>query len=448
MMRSGSFVALPDAQAFSIRGARVPGRLLRDIPPGAVADAEGSVLIDFRVEKGRLTAIAAAGQAVAGGLPCLELGGRQLWPTLVDLHTHIDKSQVIGRMGRLGASFASAREAIVKDRQRYWSHEDIRARMEFSVRCAYVNGTAALRSHIDSYEGQAELSWSVFAEVRAAWQGRVVLQATSSVPIDVYATDYGRRLADLAAATEGGLLGGVLRRSTDHNYGHMDNIAELLDAQFTLAKVRGLAVDLHVDETLIAADSHLDEVARAVMRHGLEGRVVCGHLCSLAAQPDDKIAASLALCAEAGIGVVSLPTSNLYMHDRTPGRTPRLRGVTLAQEMLTRNIPFAIASDNVRDAFIPFGDYDLFDLFRQSIGVYHLDHCLGEAVSMVGPAPARMMGVEPIGSLCVGGPANLIIFNARSINELVCRPQADRVVVNAGRPVTDALPAYADLDVS
>jgi cytosine deaminase len=59
-----------------------------------------------------------------------------------------------------------------------------------------------------------------------------------------------------------------------------------------------------------------------------------------------------------------------------------------------------------------------------------------------------MMGIEPIGSLCAGGPANLIIFDARTINELVCRPQADRVVVNAGCPVTDALPAYADLDVS
>lgn len=445
-----AFAAPPQAGAYWIRRTRVPRSLVRDAPAGASADADTDdcLLLDIRIEGGALTAMVAAAVAAApnDGLPVLDLAGRQLWPALADLHTHIDKSQVRGRMGRLGASFESAREAIVKDRQMYWSREDIRARMDFSVRCAYVNGTAALRSHIDSYEGQAELSWAVFAELRAAWQGRVDLQATTSVPIDVYASDYGRRLADLAATTAGGLLGGVLRRSSDHNYGYIDNIAELLDAQFTLAKERGLAIDLHVDETLKAGDSHLDEVARAVMRHGLEGRVVVGHLCSLSARSDDQIAASLALCAEAGLGVVSLPVSNLYMHDRTPGRTPRLRGVTLAQEMLARDIPFAIASDNVRDAFIPIGDYDLFELLRQSVAIYHLDQCLDAAPAMVSAAPARMMGMAPAGTLAVGAPANLIAFNARSLNELLSRAQADRMVLNAGRLVTDALPDFAQLD--
>ena len=446
-MLVAAFVALPAADEYWIRNARVPGVFLRQ-PVAAAADAEGSVLVDVCVARGLVSAVVPSGQVLLSALPSVDLGKRQLWPTLVDMHTHIDKSQLIGRIGSLGVSFAKAREAINTDRARHWSAEDIRRRMEFSIRCAYVHGVSAIRSHIDSYQGQAEASWEAFAEIRARWAGRVTLQATSSVPIDVYTTDYGRRLADIAAATEGGLLGGVVRRSTDQVAGYIDNVSALLDAQFSLAKARGLAIDLHVDETLKGEDTHLGEIAMAVMRHGLEGRVVCSHCCSLSVLPDEKVASLLALCARAGLGIVTLPTSNMYLHDRALGRTPRLRGVTLAHEIRAKNIPFAIASDNVRDAFYPFGDYDMLDLFRQSVGIYHLDQCLGEAVGMVGPAPARMMGVEPLGSLSVGAPANLILLNARSINELVSRPQADRMVLNAGRRVTDALPDFSELDVS
>ena len=182
------------------------------------------------------------------------------------------------------------------------------------------------------------------------------------------------------------------------------------------------------------------------MRHGLEGRVVCGHCCSLSVLPDERVNELLALCAQAGLGIVSLPSSNLYMHDRATGRSPRLRGVTLAHEILARGIPFAIANDNVRDAFIPFGDYDMLELFRQSIGIFHLDPCAAESLAMIGPAPARMMGVEPLGSLTAGGPANFVVLDARTINEVVSRMQTGRVVFNAGCVLTDALPSYAELD--
>lgn len=444
-MKSPLHGALPESDDYWLRNARIPRVFLGDTVAGD-ADAEGCLQADVRVSKGRVAAVIAASKVDDVSIPSANLCGRQLWPALVDMHTHIDKSQVIGRIGSLGASFAKAREAINTDRARHWNPADIRRRMEFSIRCAFVHGVTAMRSHIDSYEGQAEPSWEAFAELRAKWAGRVTLQATSSVPIDVYSTAYGRRLADLAADTEGGLLGGVLRRSTDHFAGYIDNLAELLDAQFKLAKDRGLRIDLHVDETLKPGDTHLDEVARAVMRHGLEGRVVCGHCCSLSVLPAERVDALLGLCVQAGLGIVSLPTSNLYMHDRALGRTPRLRGVTLAQEFISRNIPFAIASDNVRDAFIPFGDYDMLDLFRQAISIFHLDQDLASAAGMVGPAPARMMGVEPLGSISVGGPANLILFGARSVNELLCRSQDDRIVLNMGKRVTDSLPEFSELE--
>jgi cytosine deaminase len=442
-MSSHEVVAIPNSALFWLRKARVPAVFLRDRFEGP-RDHDGSALVDLEIKQGRIATITPAADSRADNLPLVDAAGRHLWPTLIDIHTHIDKSQVISRTGSLSVSFGNARDAINADRTKHWSRADIRARMEYSIRCAYVHGVSALRSHIDSYEGQAEASWTVFGELRKDWSGRIVLQATTSVPIDVYATDYGRKLADLAAAAQGGLLGGVLRRSTESDYTYIDNIDVLLDAQFKLAKERELAIDLHVDETTISNVFHLEQVAKAVIRHKMHGRVVCSHCCSLAGQSDERIEEILVLCAEAGIGIVTLPTTNCYLQDRKPGRTPRLRGVTPVHEIRAKNIAVAIASDNVRDPLYPFGDYDMVENFRQSVGIYHLDQCLGDALAMIGPLPAMMMGVSPLGSITEGGPANFILLNARSLNEVVCRPQASRVVVVNGRQVKDALPEFLD----
>jgi cytosine/creatinine deaminase len=441
-MSRDNAISIPAADKFWITQALIPSVFLRDKCDGASVDQEGSALVDLRVEGDKLAAIAPATGPQNSDTPSVDLRGLHVWPALVDMHTHIDKSQVISRIGPLGASFANAREAINADRLKHWNRDDIWARMDFSIRSAFAHGICALRTHIDSYEGQAEPSWQVFAELRQAWKGRVTLQATSSVPIDVYTTAYGKKLADLAAATEGGLLGGVLRRSTDHSYTFIDNIDELLDAQFVLAKDRNLPVDLHVDETTESNVFHLEQVAKAVIKHKMQGRVVCGHCCSLAVQAENKIKAVLALCAEAGIGIVTLPAANLYLQDRQLGRTPRLRGVTALHEIRANHIPIAIASDNVRDSFYPFGDYDPVETFRQAVALYHLDQALGESLDMLGPLPAQMMGITPQGSLNINGQASLIVVQARSLNEIVCRPQTDRIVVMNGRELRDALPEF------
>jgi cytosine deaminase len=57
-----------------------------------------------------------------------------------------------------------------------------------------------------------------------------------------------------------------------------------------------------------------------------------------------------------------------------------------------------------------------------------------------------MIGSAPLGAIRVGGPARLILFRARTLNELICRPQSDRLVIDRGRQVQEELPDYAELD--
>ena len=57
----------------------------------------------------------------------------------------------------------------------------------------------------------------------------------------------------------------------------------------------------------------------------------------------------------------------------------------------------------------------------------------------------RIAAVEPAGT-APGLPADLVLFGARGMTELLSRPQSDRVVLRRGRVVRTTLPDWRELD--
>jgi cytosine deaminase len=435
----------PAGARYRIANARVPACLIGDGSAAAApADAEGVLAADLLIDQGKLARIETAGAARdLADAPTVDLGGRQVWPTLIDIHTHLDKGHIVDRSPNLDGTHVGARLACAADRPN-WTADDLRRRIDFGLRCAYAHGVTAIRTHIDTYPDNAERSWAVLREMREEWRGRVDLQAVALCPVDLLADEFGDRVAALVARSEG-LLGGVTRSSTGDDAALVANIDGVLDRVFALAARHDLAVDLHVDETHDTAIATLPAVARATVRHGYVGHVVCGHCCSLAMQPEPEIDRTLDLLARAEIGIVTLPTVNLYLQDRTERRTPRWRGVTVVRELLARGIRVAAAGDNCRDGFYAYGDHDVVDTFRQAVKILHMDHPLAGAPALVGAMPATIGHFDGHGRIAVGAPARLIVFNARTVNEIVSRPQSDRVVIDRGERVRAAPPDYSEL---
>jgi cytosine deaminase len=435
-------IAWPTARRCWLMNARVPACLLDAAAPSP-ADAEGVVDVDLLIDDGKLTRAERPLGHRDDNIACADIGGRQVWPTLIDIHTHLDKGHTVGRSPNPDGTFHNARLAAAADRPN-WTAPDLRRRMDFGLRCAYAHGVSAIRTHIDTYHDSAERSWPVLRDIRDAWRGKVDLQAVSLCPLDLLQDEFGDRVAAIVAQS-GGLLGGVTRPSIGNHGAPSGDIDPLLDRLFSLAIRHDLDIDLHVDETHDPAAATLPFVARAAIRHGYKGRVVAGHCCSLAMQPDGEIDRTLDLLAEAEIAIVTLPTVNMYLQDRHAGRTPRWRGVTVVQEMLRRGIRVAAAGDNCRDSFYAYGDHDVVDTFRQAVRILHVDHPLTAAPSLVGSAPAAISKFAEHGRLAVGAAARLIVFNARSLNEIVSRPQSDRVVIDRGERLRVQPPDYAEL---
>nr|WP_249732107.1 cytosine deaminase [Roseococcus sp. SDR] len=424
---------------FWLRDARAPACLL-DAPPGPV-DREGLVRLDLRTEDGRIAAIAPPGTAPADA-PSLE--GGQLWPGLVDAHTHLDKGHIWQRAPNPTGDFAGAVSSVMADRAAHWAEAEMEARADFSLRSAYAHGTVAIRTHLDSYLPLARMSWPLFTRLREAWAGRIALQLCSIAPLERFDGEEGEALADLVAQA-GGVLGMVTRLAGGFGTPLPDDFQPRLDRFFALAEARGLDLDLHVDESGETGARALREIAATALRRRFPGRIQVGHCCALTLQPEAHQRETLALMSEARMRVVVLPMCNMYLQDRMAGRTPRWRGVTLVHEMRKAGVPVSLASDNTRDGFYAYGDLDMMEVYREATRILHLDHPFGDWPRAVTADAADAMGIEA-GRLSIGAPADLVLFRARHMTELLSRPQSDRVVLRGGR-VSDAVPPdWRELD--
>jgi len=437
---TAGFVTVPDGPAVRLRNATVPAPLLTALPPGARVSPDGLAVVDLTLRDGRIDEIAAAsGSAVDGPAAPIgvDLRRGQVWPCLIDAHTHLDKGHTWERAPNPDGSFDGAIRTVMADRAAHWSAEDVRRRMDFGLRCSFAHGTRAIRTHLDSAGPQAAISWPVFEALRKEWADRIELQAVSLVPLQVFGGPEGEALAARVAAASG-VLGAVGYVSPE--------IDTLLDRMLALAAAHGLDVDLHCDESGDVGARALAHLARAVRRRRFAGCVVCGHCCSLAVQAPDVVAETLDLVVEAGISVISLPMCNLYLQDRVPGRTPRWRGVPLLHELAARRVRVAVASDNCRDAFHGYGDHDMLEVFREATRIAHLDRPFGDWPRAVTATPAELMGLTGAGRIGPGLPADLILFEGRAWSELLSRPQGNRVVLRNGRAIERRLPDYRELD--
>lgn len=208
----------------------------------------------------------------------------------------------------------------------------------------------------------------------------------------------------------------------------------------------GLDIDLHVDESVDPAAATLEAVARATLRHGFAGRVTCGHCCSLSVQPEEQVARVIARVAEAGIAIVSLPHVNQHLQDRAPGRTPRLRGVTLLHELRAAGMPVLVGGDNIRDPFFAFGDHDMLEVFGDAVRIGHLGLPFADWCAAVSRVPSQALRFAHAATIGAGRAADLVVFRARSMDELLACRRAERRVIRGGRFVEATLPDHRELD--
>ena len=170
-------------------------------------------------------------------------------------------------------------------------------------------------------------------------------------------------------------------------------------------------------------------LCRAVLA-GFERSVTASHCVSLGQRPylDQRRVAELV--AEAGVKIVTLPHTNLFLQGR--GRAPMPRGLTAVAALQEAGVTVAAGADNLQDPFNPVGRACPFETAGLMIMAAHL--LPQEAWRAVSGTSACVLGVPPP-ALAVGAPAHLIAVRATTLREAIAWGPADRLRLRFGRPI-------------
>jgi len=139
--------------------------------------------------------------------------------------------------------------------------------------------------------------------------------------------------------------------------------------------------------------------------------------------------------AKSGVAVAVLPTTDLFTSGRHLEHSV-IRGVADANALIAEGANCAIATNNVLNPFTPYGDCSLVRIANLYANIVQRGTArdLADCFAMISDRPARIMGRQDYG-IAVGHPADLIVWNARTPDEVVSTIAQPLIGYKRGRRV-------------
>jgi cytosine deaminase len=286
-------------------------------------------------------------------------------------------------------------------------------------------GVSLLRTHVNVGGAYGLRGLDVALELRERVHPRVRVQVVAMASAGVIPGQNGWALMEEAVACGCDVLGGSI--------GVRSEPGPLLDGLFSLAARHGLPLDLHVDEQSEPRCPGLDGLIPRTLAAGYQGRVAASHCSALGLVPGDERRRLISGLLQAGIAVVVLPLTNLFLQGRGD-EVPGVRGIAPVRLLLRAGVPVACASDNVQDPYLPYGNADpLLAALVLGLGAHLTSAAERDALAdMVTTKAAGIAGVTDYG-LEPGRPADLVVLEARPPDHPVASLPNRWLVVHGGR---------------
>lgn len=370
----------------------------------------------IEVEGGRITALLPI-SAPPTGTETVDLGGAFVMPPLVDGHIHLDKTL-------LGLPWVPNQATGNQVADRIEAERKVRAARTLPevetgsnlVRQVMASGTLHMRTHVDIDNQLGLRNLQEILNVRERFRDLVTIEIVAFPQSGVLRSPGTAELLDHAIGEGADLVGGLDPMGID---GDLDGH---LDAIFGVAAKHGVGVDIHLHDGGESGIAQMLAIAHRTEAAGLQGKVAISHAFALGSVPMDSSARTADVLAKAGIAIMS----------HGPG------GATIPPLKLLKEHGVEVfgGSDNIRDAWSPFGNGDMLD--RAMMIAYRAnfrhDAELALAFEMVTAAAARVLGLPDYG-LRAGGPADFVAVEAESLAEAVATRRPRKLVVKAGRVI-------------
>ena len=383
--------------------------------------AEGAV-VDVEIADGRISQVVPASGSAGGRATAddVDLAGYVLLASFVEPHAHLDKA-LLGARARNSTGDLDGAVAAMRGIADTMTREDIARRADRAIRIQLAFGTTAIRTHVNVGGCMGMRALEAVLEVRERWRGLVDLQVVA-LAVGSFDGPGGRDLR--RALKEGADIAG----GAPHTDSQPDRAVRICLEAAGEAEV---PMDLHTDETLNPNMLTLATMADLVSETRFPYSVTASHCVSLGVQAPAVQQSVSEQVAEAGITVVTLPHTNLYLQGRDhPVGTPR--GLTALSALRAAGVMVAAGGDNLRDPFNPVGRGDALEVAALMVTAGHLEPA--DAIKSVTDTPRQVLGL-PWVRIVPGSVADLVAVRADDALEALGAASAERIVFKSGRVV-------------
>jgi cytosine/creatinine deaminase len=397
------------------------------VPAQSSGGASGSILVrnvriadekppvDISIEKGVFTAI---GQDIKSpAAQVIDAGGRAAIPGLLEPHLHLDKALLERRMPNRSGTLAEAIKVtgILKSKQ---VREDVLERSRQVLDMAVRNGTVAIRAQPDVDPIQKLIGVETGLALKQEYRNLLELQIVAFPQEGLIKSPGAHELIEEAIKMGADIVGGC-----PYNERNWEDTQRHIDMCFKLAQKHERDVDFHADFADDTSDQRFaaaSYIANKTIEAGYQGRVSVGHVTSLGALTSEEAKPVFDLLRKANVHIVTLPSTDVYLGGRKDEKNQR-RGLTPVKALRQAGVNVAYSSNNVRNAFTPFGKADPLQIGNFLAHVAQLGSPEDQAyvLEMATHGAARAMGIADRYGIAVGKQADLLILDSERIADAI-----------------------------
>ena len=367
--------------------------------PDSAADA---LPVDIGVRGGVIAAIAPALGTDAREV--VDAQGRLVSPGFVETHIHLDKTCTIDRCDCETARNphrAMERTSAIKNT---FTVEDVNARARGTLEKCIQHGTTLMRTHV---EVDPKLGLRGFEGVKAlidayAWAIDIEICV---MPQEGMLNNPGTEALMIAALESGAAVIGAAPNYDTDRAGQIRRV-------FEIAREFDVDIDMHLDSGASAAELDTLLVCELTEKNRYGGRVAIGHVTKITTMPLPEFDSVARRMADAGVALTVLPATDLYLGGRDKDHRIE-RSVVDANRLVRLGVNCSISSNNILNAFTPFGDGQLIRQANMYANIvqHGMPDDLRDTWAMFTSNSARLMRRGDYG-IAIGHPADLVVVDA------------------------------------
>lgn len=259
-------------------------------------------------------------------------------PTLADMHCHLDKHHIGERWISL-EPFRTLESHLAYEKRLLGDlSQTVKERAKILAEQMIDYGTTRIRTHVDVDAEVGLRNLEAILYVRDELRDHMDIEIVA-FPQQGIIRSSSEQIVKEALALGADLVGGVDPAGLD---GDMERSLQIM---FDIATAANKGIDLHLHDGGNLGLSTLRRFAELTEEAGLQHRTAVSHAYCLGEQTESDVQPTLDVLKHAGVTLIS--------------SVPIDRPIPRGRQVLDTGINFMLGSDNIRDAWSPFGNGDM-----------------------------------------------------------------------------------------